>query len=440
MTPNYRGWFWSLVAVAGTATAAVVVYKLATRGVRDRGEGDAHVAAETDEGEDVDYEWLSEEEAEEEAEQTSEQQLVAVDRGRNMLLALFGLMLMVLVTLVSLVITWNSEDEVVSFVELPMFQPLMWVAVGIFTAASMELFTRSSRVAQEVPVLEDKAVFPHDARDIELIRQHEGANPSAVTKTDGQQTSRPAPAANSDDEEKSSVPGDIEAIIKRADDLFEQEQHTESREYLKAELPKYPPSVEMLWRLARACNYLVDEKSNPDEKKALAFEGLAESEKAYALNSDSAASNKWMAIMTSTVGNFRDLKEKIAGAYVIRDHIQRAIELDPTDATSHNILGQWCLAFADMTWIEKRAAAALFGTPPTATYEEAVQHFHAAEEISPGFWKKNVFLLAQTYMKMKRTKEAANWVLKAKAVPVKTKEDEEVAQDIAALMKQLKLN
>ncbi|KAG6611216.1 Regulator of microtubule dynamics protein [Phytophthora cinnamomi] len=438
MTPNYRGWLWSLVAVAGTATAAVVVYKLATRGVRDHGEGEAHAAAETEDADDVDYEWLSEDEADEA--DASEQQLLAVDRGRNMLLAVFGLMLMVLVTVVSLVISWNSEDEELSFVGLPMFQPLMWVAVGIFTAASMELFTRSSTLTPEVPVLEEKAVFPHDARDFELIRQHDGSAPSSVTKADGQQASRPARTENSDEEEKSSIPGDIESIITRADELFEQGHHAQTREYLKDELSKYPPSVEMLWRLARACNYLVDEKSSPDEKKALAFEGLADAEKAYALNSDSAASNKWMAIMTSTMGNFRDLKEKIAGAYVIRDHIQRAIELDPTDATSHNILGQWCLAFADMTWIEKRAAAALFGTPPTATYEEAVQHFQAAEKISPGFWKKNVFLLAQTYMKMKRTKEAASWVLKAKAVPVKTKEDEEVAQDIAALMKQLKLS
>ena len=31
-----------------------------------------------------------------------------------------------------------------------------------------------------------------------------------------------------------------------------------------------------------------------------------------------------------------------------------------------------------MTWIEKRVAAALFGTPPTATYEEALQHFETA--------------------------------------------------------------
>ncbi|KAG3204635.1 hypothetical protein PC128_g1772 [Phytophthora cactorum] len=437
MTPDYRGFFWSVVAVAGTATAAVVVYKYATRGVRDHGESETQTTVETQEGEDVDYEWLSEAEDEVEEAERGEQQLQAVDQGKNMLLAMFGVMLMVLVTVVSLVITWNSEDDDISFVGLPMFQPLMWIAVGIFTAASMDLFTRSSRVDQEIQVLEEKAVFPHDASDFELIRQHDARN--AALKETNDITTRPARRGSGDDEEKDCVPGDIVAVIKRADVLFEQGQHAQTREYLKAELPKYSPSVEMLWRLARACNYLVEEKSNPDDKKALAFEGLTDAEKAYALNIDSAASNKWMAIMTSTVGNFRDLKEKIAGAYVIRDHIQRAIDLDPTDATSHNILGQWCLAFADMTWIEKRAAATLFGTPPTATYEEAVEHFQAAENISPGFWKKNVFLLAQTYVKMKLSKEAVNWVLKAKAVPVKTSEDEEVERDIATLMKQLKL-
>lgn len=31
-----------------------------------------------------------------------------------------------------------------------------------------------------------------------------------------------------------------------------------------------------------------------------------------------------------------------------------------------------------MTWIEKKAAAALFGTPPTATYEDVVKNLLAA--------------------------------------------------------------
>ncbi|RQM15365.1 hypothetical protein DD237_005369 [Peronospora effusa] len=438
MTPNSRGWIWSLVAVAGTAAAATIVYKYVTRGERGRRESETIATVETQESEDADFEWLSEDETAE-AETETEQQQMAVDRGKNMLLATSGLLLMVLVTIVSLIIAWNNEDHEDFFVELPMFQPLMWIAVGIFTAASTELLMRSSRNNLRIPFLTDKAVYPHYSSDFELIRQHDNEQASEGSDKAEQNASHLAHGTSKDDEEKDSVPEDVGAIIERADELFEQDQHAQTREYMKSELSKYPSSVDMWWRLARACNYLADEKRTSDEKKTLAYEGLAAAEKAYALNSDSASSNKWMAIMTSTVGNFRDLKEKIAGAYVIRDHIQRAIELDPNDATSHNILGQWCLAFADMTWIEKRAAAALFGTPPTATYEEALQHFQTAENISPGFWKKNVFLLAQTYMNMKRTKDAEKWALKAEAVPVKTKEDEEVARDIATLIKQLKL-
>ncbi|KAE8989091.1 hypothetical protein PF005_g20025 [Phytophthora fragariae] len=44
------------------------------------------------------------------------------------LLAVFSLILIVLVTVVSLAITWNNEDDAISFAELPMFQPLMWIA------------------------------------------------------------------------------------------------------------------------------------------------------------------------------------------------------------------------------------------------------------------------------------------------------------------------
>ena len=49
---------------------------------------------------------------------------------------MFGLLLMVLVTVVSLVVTWNnsdSENGPFSFVELPLFEPLAWIAVGIIT-------------------------------------------------------------------------------------------------------------------------------------------------------------------------------------------------------------------------------------------------------------------------------------------------------------------
>uniref|UniRef100_A0AAV1UHN3 Regulator of microtubule dynamics protein 1 n=1 Tax=Peronospora matthiolae TaxID=2874970 RepID=A0AAV1UHN3_9STRA len=439
-------WVWSLVAVAGTATAAVVVFKYMRRRAQNDQEIEASLTGETQASEDVEYEWLSSQDEDETEEVDAEQQqlqFLAIDRARNLLLAMFGFLLMVVVSIVSLVVTWNNSDydESLSLVELPLFEPFVWIAVGIITAVGTELIMRSKRVSTYVPMVEEKAVFPHDARDFELTRQRddEGMYRASGKHIYVDSTRSDRRVTNGDDEDKDSVPEDTKAILERADELFEQKEHARTREYLNTELQEYPSCVEMLWRLARACNCLIDEETSTDEKRVLAFEGLAAAEKAYALDSDLAASNKWMAIMTSTVGGFCDLKERIAGAYVIRDHIERAIELDPTDATSHNILGQWCLAFADMTWIEKRVATALFSTPPTATYEEAAQHFQAAESISPGFWKKNVLLLAQTYLKMQRTKETEQWLRRAETVPVKTKEDEEVARDIAKLMKQLKL-
>lgn len=50
------------------------------------------------------------------------------------LLSVFGVVLLLLVGAVSLVIAWTSED-VVSPADLPLFAPLMWIAVGIFTGA-----------------------------------------------------------------------------------------------------------------------------------------------------------------------------------------------------------------------------------------------------------------------------------------------------------------
>ena len=51
---------------------------------------------------------------------------------------------MVVVTVVSFVVAWNNEDHDDFVVELPMFEPLMWIAVGIFTGESTR-FERLNR-------------------------------------------------------------------------------------------------------------------------------------------------------------------------------------------------------------------------------------------------------------------------------------------------------
>lgn len=52
------------------------------------------------------------------------------------LLSVFGVVLMLLVGAVSLIMTWTSE-EMTSPADLPMFAPLMWIAIGIFTGTHL---------------------------------------------------------------------------------------------------------------------------------------------------------------------------------------------------------------------------------------------------------------------------------------------------------------
>lgn len=52
------------------------------------------------------------------------------------LLSVFGVVLMLLVSAVSLIMTWTSE-EMTSPADLPMFAPLMWIAIGIFTGTHL---------------------------------------------------------------------------------------------------------------------------------------------------------------------------------------------------------------------------------------------------------------------------------------------------------------
>jgi Regulator of microtubule dynamics protein 1-3 len=45
---------------------------------------------------------------------------------------------------------------------------------------------------------------------------------------------------------------------------------------------------------------------------------------------------------------FNGIKAQLQNSPTIRDHFEKAIELNPKDATSHHLLGLWCFTFADM--------------------------------------------------------------------------------------------
>jgi hypothetical protein len=46
-----------------------------------------------------------------------------------------------------------------------------------------------------------------------------------------------------------------------------------------------------------------------------------------------------------------------------------------------------CYNISSMPWYQRKIASAVFATPPTSSFEEALIYFSKAEEVEPNFYR-----------------------------------------------------
>lgn len=220
-------------------------------------------------------------------------------------------------------------------------------------------------------------------------------------------------------------------VVSRADALFEANEYAQLADLLRTSLSSHPDDAQLLWRLARALKKMADAQPDQLAKEKLAREAHAVAERSLTLSPESGAAHKWYAIMLSEIGAFVNTGEKIKNSFVVRDHFERAAELSPADATSRHLLGVWCFEIAKLSWFERKAAAAIFASPPRSTFEEALTHFELAEKTEPDFYPKNKLLMAQAYARLGRKEEAQKWLQSCLRSTPKTPEDEQTLAEAA---------
>ncbi|XP_031561314.1 regulator of microtubule dynamics protein 1-like [Actinia tenebrosa] len=238
--------------------------------------------------------------------------------------------------------------------------------------------------------------------------------------------------ATSKVESKKEV-SDEELAIIESDRLFDTNEIND----LYKLLSKYRESknADILWKLARAARNKAELCKNYDDKKAFTFEALDFAKRSVELDDSNFACHKWYGITLSNAGDFEGTKVKIQNAYKIRDEFQRAIELNSTDPTCRYLLGLWCFTFADMPWYQHKIAAAIFSTPPSSTYREALDHFEMAESLQADFFSKNHLMIGKTNLRLKKKEEAKIWLSKAANCICKTVDDEQAKAEAEELLK-----
>ncbi|NWX65106.1 RMD2 protein, partial [Promerops cafer] len=220
--------------------------------------------------------------------------------------------------------------------------------------------------------------------------ESEGGYLTAHTDSEGETEEEERCMKSPDAMVKSEEDEDLLNFLQQVDNLHRgsEDDKKEGFRLLLEKDDKYENSVDFLWRLARAYGDLFEMTTDAEEKRK------------YFANIMNLQPNKWehlFAIMCGYMSQFESVQNKIRNGYLFKEHLDKAIELKPQDPFLYYLNGRWCYSVAQLSWIEKKVAAALFGTPPTSTVEEALQNFLKAEEMHPGYSKCNYVYLAKCY-------------------------------------------
>ncbi|XP_059215335.1 LOW QUALITY PROTEIN: regulator of microtubule dynamics protein 2 [Centropristis striata] len=213
----------------------------------------------------------------------------------------------------------------------------------------------------------------------------------------------------------------------------------DSLQLLLEQREEFGENSTFLWRLIRAFSDVHDVSATLEEKKLHAERGKKVGEEAVSLNPTCADCHQWYAIMCGIMAEYETVQNKIKNGYIFKDHLDKAIDLKPEDPLSYYLLGRWCYAVAQLSWIERKVATTLFGEPPSATVEDALKNFLKVEEIQPGYSKCNYVFLAKCYRDLGHRAQARSMCETASSMRVSTKEDEEAQKELDLLTPALRL-
>lgn len=140
--------------------------------------------------------------------------------------------------------------------------------------------------------------------------------------------------------------------------------------------------------------------------------------KALELDDKNYACHKWMAVLLDAKSDLDGIKARVSQLVNVKKYMEKAVELNPDDPTNWHLLGNFAFGLADMPWYQKKVVSAIFATPPSSTYDEALDYFLKAEEKKPNFYSMNLLFIGKCYYNLKNNEKAKEFLTRASNVQV----------------------
>ena len=208
---------------------------------------------------------------------------------------------------------------------------------------------------------------------------------------------------------------------------------------MKANLKK-EESAPVLYRMAKICMLLsksAQKASNKELELSMATDALSYADKACKKEPKNSDCHKWYCAAVNRMASLSSSKDKIKYGKDFKDHADIALKLNPNDESMQSMYGQWCYEVASLSWIERTIGQTVYGTPPEADYDMAMNAFKKVHELNPES-KENHLWLAKVSIAKKQMTEAKQYIQKGLTLQNKSVADEAAHHQLEELNKQYK--
>jgi tetratricopeptide (TPR) repeat protein len=171
-------------------------------------------------------------------------------------------------------------------------------------------------------------------------------------------------------------------LTERADQAREAKQFTEEEAILLSAYRLYPDNVYVLWRLTRASVEFGELADSRGEKRKRFFEAMQYGKQAIRADSTHHLGYIWLAIAEAAIASVEGAKTKVRLSWSIREHAEKAIELNPDFDSGYHILARWHHEIAGIGGFKRALAEVFVGELPEASYDEAIRLYRQAIQIN----------------------------------------------------------
>ncbi len=232
--------------------------------------------------------------------------------------------------------------------------------------------------------------------------------------------------------------GTLHERLYEGDVLFYRMQYEKADSVYTTVLSQDPDNAQAHWRLSRL--YVSMGESIPpenQEKRQPYYEkAVMHAEACIAIDETLADGHTWLAASLGVLADNIGPREKIVRAAIIKNELDRALELNPEDDIALSILGSFNREIAGMGWVEKIFAKTFLGKVPKASEEEAEALLKMAIAINPRVIR-HYHELGKLYKDMDRYEEAITVLKEALTQPILMKSDERRLKNIREMIRKL---